>query len=562
VCAVSLFVYPNWLPPVSTGTGKDLVIQPPLTIRKSPRHRIDEVFPSILKSRTLQLTSVPTIHRMPTRVTNVTEFFISSSEHTAPYREYYFDYNPSIVTIPFNQRPRKDAVYLASFRVSNLNYCFHPGACAGKQMKKTNKQLFVEKGVEGVLYYCVFHFFFSFLIYCRLMMPFPRDLLEDRQRMVNHTRVQAKDWLGLALMDAEWQILTDAVFDLASIVKGAQDFRLFVLKTHDSSSSSSSTTTTIRDDDEHIYVSTNDVLVRMRLSPPTGDVSWTQLPLVFDELGPRRPTTTQLRAWVAASSHDMLCAPCGKPRSCGKNFHFFTTTTTGTTGQNRIWTEVWPSAPHLIRSVDKPCRRQNEPNQTYAAEESPVPSFRNREADILDTTGTTNAKDTIRRRARAPAWLTRGRGSACCIPIQHPQTGESLLMGIAHSKTLGSQALQPNHYLSTLYAFSNKPPFALIAQSGFFCLPFPSNGEPDDSIPMVNITRWRVLRLGEKLVYQDCPRIHFVSGMTLDARDPRKVVITYGINDCVSRFIQVSLSDLVKLLFFGTRSSYRMKSHQ
>ena len=348
--------------------------------------------------------------------------------------------------------------------------------------------------------------------------------------MVNHTKVQPKDWLGLALMNADWQILADTVVDLASVLRGAQDFRLFLLQT--------------QSDSEQIYISSNDALVPMWFSPlgTVSRTSLTQLPVVFG--GP----DGRLEAWVAASSHDMLCAPCAKPRSCGKNFHFFTS-------QNQLWAEVWPSAPHLIRSVDSPCQRRNEPNQTYAAEESPMASFRNKEMDLLGTTS--DEKDTMRRRAKAPAWLTRGRGSACCLPIRNPRTGESLLMGIGHSKTLGKQGLQPNHYISTLYAFSDKPPFALVAQSGYFCLPFPSHDEPHDSGPMVNITRWRVLNLGGDLVYQDCPRIHFVSGMTLDARDPDKVVIAFGINDCVSRFVQVSLSDLVKLLLFGKQSPYQ-----
>eukprot|EP00977_Amphora_coffeiformis_P002345 scaffold437_cov159-Amphora_coffeaeformis.AAC.24 len=124
VCGVSLFVYPSLLPPVSTNQG-DLFMKPP-TIWRTPTYRCDQVFPPILWSRTLQLASVPTIHRIPSYVTNVTEFF-ASPEHIAPHREYYFDYNPSIIRIPKDQKPREDAVYLASVRVSNLNYCFHPG---------------------------------------------------------------------------------------------------------------------------------------------------------------------------------------------------------------------------------------------------------------------------------------------------------------------------------------------------------------------------------------------------------------------------------------------------
>ena len=133
VCAMSLFVYPSLLPPVSTTKQGDLVMNPP-TIWKPPTYRCDQVFPRILQSRTLQLASIPAVHRIPTNVTNVTEFF-ASPEHIAPYREYYFDYNPSIVRLPIDQRPRDDAVYLASFRVSNLNYCFHPGTCARRRCR-------------------------------------------------------------------------------------------------------------------------------------------------------------------------------------------------------------------------------------------------------------------------------------------------------------------------------------------------------------------------------------------------------------------------------------------
>jgi hypothetical protein len=113
--------------------------------------------------------------------------------------------------------------------------------------------------------------------------------------------------------------------------------------------------------------------------------------------------------------------------------------------------------------------------------------------------------------------------------------------------------MTPNHYLSTLYAFEDKPPFALVAQSGFFCLPFPPPDDPSDAIPLLNVTRWRILRLGdtENLISHSCPRIHFVSGMTLDAVDPNLVVIAYGINDCTSRLVKVRLEDMMQLLFHG-----------
>ena len=47
----------------------------------------------------------------------------------------------------------------------------------------------------------------------------------------------------------------------------------------------------------------------------------------------------------------------------------------------------------------------------------------------------------------------------------------------------------------------------------------------------------------------DCPRIHFVSGMSERANDPSKVLIAYGLNDCVSRVIEIEKEAIVEALF-------------
>ena len=474
------FLYPNRLPP----RRDDLNIHHPS--EKVSAHRCDTVFPTILDGCTLQLASVPDQYRIPPGTSNVTFYFSSSPRHIAPYREYFFDYNPSIIRIPNDQVPRKGAVYLASFRVSNLNYCFRPGTYVDTVCE--------QRSWNG-----------------RLTKPL--FSAEDRQRMMNYTNVHTKDWLGLAMLTANLEIITDVVVDLRAVLRGAQDFRLFLLDT--------------AGDSEQIYIGSNDVLVPLWLDlNDKKKTALTRIPSVFGD---------GFEAWVDPT---ILCAPCGKPRMCGKNFHFFTS-------QNQTWAEIWPTAPHLVRSVDSPCRRKNEPNQSFSTEHSPEPSFRNHEVMVLDSD-----VNTMHRKGKAPPWLTRGRGSACCIAIRHPRTGQSLWMGISHSKTLGNQGLQPNHYLSSIYAFESEPPFGLVAQSGYFCLPFPST-YPRDNTVMVNLTRWRVLRLGEDLVYPTCPRIHFVSGMTLNALDPTRVIISYGINDCVSRFVQVRLLDMLDVLFNG-----------
>lgn len=551
-CTFSVVVHERWLPsPWPQQGGSDhssssSILWPPTpihatgTIYRPRSHRSDQVFPPILSSITLRLPSIPSQHRLPAvAATNVTDYLLASPQHVAPFREYYFDYNPSILRLPPGyQTPSvvstaSTAVYLASARVSNLNYCFHPA---------------------------------------------------DRQRMINgngNSNVKPKDWLGLALLDEDWQVLADVVVDLAAVVRGAQDFRLF-LWNHHYRQDDNSDKNDQKDASSQIYISSNDFLLPIWLSKPSADVPTTPLPVVFPprQQGSSSSTTAGFDVFVPTNVTAFTqCAPCAKPRSCGKNFHFFVahnddddnlaTTSIGKGRANhrrppQLWAEVWPSAPHIVRSVDAPpCRRKNEPRQAYAAPDAPVASFYNAELDVMRKAAAAVAaangriqEPELKRRGQAPQWLTRGRGSACCLSIRHPGTGESLLMGIAHSKTLakkGAGLLQPNHYFSTLYAFEDKPPFAIVAQSGYFCLPFPDDDSDVDARAMVNVTRWRVLRLGDELVYPDCPRIHFVSGMTLDARDASKVVIAYGINDCVSRLIQVDLSAMVKLLFYGPR---------
>ena len=47
----------------------------------------------------------------------------------------------------------------------------------------------------------------------------------------------------------------------------------------------------------------------------------------------------------------------------------------------------------------------------------------------------------------------------------------------------------------------------------------------------------------------NCPRIHFVTGMVENADDPSKVIIFYGVNDCVPRMIVVDKAEIIQMLF-------------
>jgi len=232
------------------------------------------------------------------------------------------------------------------------------------------------------------------------------------------------------------------------------------------------------------------------------------------------------------------CAPCSRQRGfCGKNFNYFV-------AGNQPMAEIWPTGPHTIRSVDlkqqQGCRRGLEPETVVDDTMAPITtSFATVEEVDFPTLG------------RWESILTRGRGGACCIPMLDQNSNRTLLVGIQHSKTPSQRnrqlpgSLTSNHYLSSLYAFEVIPPYRIVAQSGWFCLGFPTDEEKQTN-PLVRATSWRKLILGSEF---DCPRIHFVSGMTLKADDPTTVIVAYGINDCVSRMVQIKLSEFERLLF-------------
>lgn len=162
---------------------------------------------------------------------------------------------------------------------------------------------------------------------------------------------------------------------------------------------------------------------------------------------------------------------------------------------------------------------------------------------------------------RQPVFKIMSHGGACCVSWNDKQTGRSLWIGIAHRKVpkrewmddphlLGKRLQQPpEQYASFLYAFAAHPPYRMVAESGLFCLPFATREEAEKVNSYHRLLEWDHLRfMGQTF---DCPRITFVSGITEHATDSNKAIISYGINDCTSRIMVVSKSDLARLLFEG-----------
>jgi len=417
----------------------------------------DRVGPRIVEGRTMELDSIPAQHRFPA-VLNVKNF-VSDQSNIYPAREYLFSFNPSFVILPQDQRPshHPTATYLATFRVSNQVYCFRP---------------------------------------------------TDREQMFNHQRPPAKNYLGVALIDANLSILTNVVVKLVGFA-AAEDYRVFVLH-------------------GQLYVTSNDQIAPIWLNLTNENRrDAVELPTVFGN--DKNDLTVFVRSFPS-------CAPCERQRGfCGKNLNYFVSHT------NQTVAEIWPSQPHLTRQVDlgSPCERKDEPITHVDEQTTNLPSFATLEELHYPSLG---PKQTL---------LTRGRGSACCIDMEHPSTKQKLLVGVQHSKTpsQGNMKLPfnvtANHYLSSLYAFEPSPPFRVVARSGLFCLGFPTKTE-ERQHPIVSLTTWRRLYLGQEF---DCPRIHFVSGITHQVDDPSMVIVAYGINDCLSRLIRVPMAELSRLLF-------------
>ena len=147
---------------------------------------------------------------------------------------------------------------------------------------------------------------------------------------------------------------------------------------------------------------------------------------------------------------------------------------------------------------------------------------------------------------------TSERGSSCCVPFQD-QNGKELLLGISHSKTRFKAKekrdnlkgnVAANEFFSSFYVMEPTAPYRVIARTGRFCFGF-SSPEELESNPFA-LSNTEKLQIGQTY---NCPRIHFVSGMVEKAGDASRVIVAYGINDCVPRMVEISKKDISEMLF-------------
>jgi hypothetical protein len=465
--------------------------------------RFDQKAPIINYARTHMLSSIPAENRIPASAMADLPTYFSNPDHVlGPNKKYLYEYNPSIVLLPPDQIPtslvvtdnndKNKAVYLASYRVTDTNFCWDK---RGKNM--TN--------------------------------PF------------NKVKRLGQEWLGLAFLRADLSIIADLTVDLGLTGMTVQDFRLFSLN-------------------GNLYISGDAVItpvwINVPVDTPTNQKDIMKLYNMFTNKEDRTENSLTLSVRTFTSC-------CASPSCKGKNFNYFvgssansadSTATHNNETTTKIFVEINPAFPHTIDEVDihRRCRHvklnaiKNSLDASVSTKESPPPSH----YSYIERYFVEHGLNKIPQ--------SHNRGTAGFVKLQAPnnkRTGptsksKELLVGISHQKLFkidknGAAKFTHSSYTHNFYAFEQTPPYRVVARSGSFCLGFPSEEENEEN-HYSQLTRSRPLIMGEE---ENCPQISFVSGMTEKAGDDSKVILGYGINDCVPRFVEVDKSEIARLLF-------------
>jgi hypothetical protein len=287
------------------------------------------------------------------------------------------------------------------------------------------------------------------------------------------------------------------------------------------------------------------------------------------EMPPAFPSSATLssppppfRVWI----RNFAACPVDKANS--KNLLYFVSKDTvndqDTNKTNNVRVIHYPSRnPNDVRHVqlNTPCGEQPiSPIEGDANDTTPEPSFPTIEEQLFPG-------------AAIKGNLFLGdRGSACCTSMTDPTNGEEVLVALVHPKTHFPGKRLPkgvvrNTYLSRWIAFQPQSPYRIVARSGMFCLGYPTELDQltttvDASLTYNNNSRPRAVSYQNPLsmvhldplsfagkLYNNCPRIHFVMGMVAKVNDPSKVLVSYGVSDCLSRIIEISKKEIQSMLW-------------
>ena len=226
----------------------------------------------------------------------------------------------------------------------------------------------------------------------------------------------------------------------------------------------------------------------------------------------------------------------------GKNLHYFST-------NNESVLEIRPGGPHEVAAID--FMKYPYVNRALNNGFEQVPLFKALETEP-NATFVTKTESMLFR--NSTYLIHRDSGSACCVKINwkthESDEGRELLLGFSHRKTRkGLSKRLMYSYVSRVYAFVPNSPFNIVARSGYFCLGFATDDEKNKSTneQVQGAANNQMLKFGDQK-FVECPRIHFITGIAEKLGDDETVIVSYGVNDCYPRMIEVSKEFLVSLL--------------
>lgn len=337
------------------------------------------------------------------------------------------------------------------------------------------------------------------------------------------------DYVGFAVLDKDLRIVREMVVDIKHYTPKFQDPRLFVLH-------------------GQMFVSSYLSLIPLWLYTPnrTGgnrnaDSDGIQtIGHLWKENDGNEMTVT-----IADTAH---CSKDQKVRLKGKNLNYFVD------DKNQTILEHYPMSAFEDFDLEQRCTPEfmaTNNDTTYVriipkvTDASRVPSFGTSDELLLGQTSDFGG---------LPPY-TPERGSICCTSVEWQ--GQKLQLGISHSKTpyrhikkvRTSPILASNQFFSSFYALAAHAPYNVVARTGRFCFGLPNNitDATDGSVSQHAAIPFTTLNIGG--VGYNCPQIHFVSGMTESATDPSKLVVAYGINDCLPRMVVIEKDEVLRMLF-------------
>ena len=312
------------------------------------------------------------------------------------------------------------------------------------------------------------------------------------------------NYLGLALLREDFSIIDSAVFGAPLYFNGDRaDFRLYNFN-------------------GQIYFTLYDEIARLSLA---------NLSL--------QPDSFRVMRDAFNSTHPFMVKFDNKVKACcsdfcqGKNFNYFS-------GNNsdEIWVETSPVEPHAVERV---LFGKCPPNSSQVFTDDASMGFRQSFGSVEEVYLPKHGY------FQYPPY-TPHRGTACCLEMQHPRTQSPLLVGISHRKTWRPRHdlnLTSRQYTLNFYAFEARPPYTIVSMSGSFCFGHSEHGSESKENYLVNLTRMASVVMGETMA---CPFIQFPMSI-IDSALPGLVVVSYGINDAISRIIEIPKAEIARMLF-------------